>query len=105
MKRLLQGGSVNTRLEDKAQSIRNVVNNSAEMSIYTPYINNRKETPQPTAQTAQKPVISPTSNTHLFSTKIRQLNNYPDWKTDKGINSVIYNLDTGDIPPSQKKDF
>ena len=32
---------------------------------------------------------TPTSNTNLYSTKLRKLNNYPEWNTDAGINNII----------------
>ena len=34
-------------------------------------------------------VPTPTSNTNLYSTKLRRLNNYPEWNTDAGIENVI----------------
>ena len=52
------------------------------------------------------PTITPTSTTNLFSTKLRRLNNYPEWDTYEGIDNVIKSLLNFDkFTPTQKKKF
>ena len=81
-------------------------------AIITPYYENidtpKKQTQTTTQNNLPTEVTKPTpsSNINLFSTKIRQFNNYPEFKSNAGINQVIQlleNIET--IPVTKKKDF
>ena len=86
-------------------------NNPFEMTPYRPPYQNTDE-PKKQTQTqthTETPTIPipkpiPTSTNNLFSTKIRQFNNYPEFKTNDGINEVINLLENiENILPSKKK--
>ncbi len=83
MKIKIKGGAMNIRPIEEAIIPYNKLN-PAEMTPYNLPHNQDKNSLKPEAQP-----ITPTSTTNLFSTKLRKLNNYPEWNTDAGIENVI----------------
>jgi len=39
----------------------------------------------------------------LFSSKVRQLNNYPEFKTDESLQNLIQILKTGSLPENKRQ--
>ena len=111
MRTKMKGGRMNTDVPQTAEDLypKNIKNNPALM---TPYYENidipkkqtQSETQNNTLTEVNKP--TPSSNINLFSTKIRQFNNYPEFKSNAGINQVIQLLgNINNIPLTKKKGF
>ena len=93
--RTMKGGRMNINEEETAKELnpKQIRSNPAEMTPYYPDNNaSQKKLEQtlstPTSNTKQI-LSTPTSNANLFSTKLRKLNNYPEWNKDNGIDKTI----------------
>ena len=93
--RTMKGGRMNINEEETAKELnpKQISSNPAEMTPYYPDNNaSQKKLEQtlstPTSNTKQT-LSTPTSNANLFSTKLRKLNNYPEWNKDNGIDKTI----------------